>query len=218
MNKALYELMWASHRAECEAAVPYGAEGLLPDVRNEQQIAITPDSILAFNLGTIQGIKTLLSHLHNNGYTIQSPTGETIKPDHEPDLGAAYNTWLSTPPEIKGVVLKDSGRGNANRGYRPSTSSYLKLLSGHICLNGVPVRLDLTQGGWVSSSANDHVIERCFQIGDDRYVLRQFGNQPVHELRWLVLDGGVSSFVQCTSLQISNDHEVLNAFQTTVVK
>lgn len=101
MDPVLYELMWTAHRAECDAAVSCGTTSALPDLRNEQEIEATPETVFAFNLGAANGIKFMLTHLHEAGYVLHDPQGAVITSGPHADLGEAFVHWLVTPSETK---------------------------------------------------------------------------------------------------------------------
>lgn len=101
MDPVLYELMWTAHRAECDAAVEGGVTGPLPDLRSEEIIEATPVTIHSFNLGVANGIKFMLTHLHEAGYVLHDPQGAVITPGPHTDLGEAFAHWLVTPSETK---------------------------------------------------------------------------------------------------------------------
>lgn len=95
----LTEFMWACSRTEGDGSMVSVFEdklGLfLPDIRNEQQLPITPSNVESFNLGISNGIVALLDHLYENGYTLIDSEGTAIQTNQS--LGQEYRNWLKAP-------------------------------------------------------------------------------------------------------------------------
>lgn len=138
---------------------------------------------------------------------MKTPFPIRVSPERARELAT-----LLPPGGIKGVRFRESKLPDPDRMQGEAKSSYLKLIDGHICLNDIPVALDLRVSGWSSQSVLEHDISFPFEIDGYRYALIQRPAQGVVDLLWYI-NGGEDTlyFVNVTALQVPKDHLILRA-------
>ncbi|MND17278.1 hypothetical protein D3C87_598540 [compost metagenome] len=102
MRQTTKDLCWMGHRAECDAAHDQAqTTGIFHDIRGEQQIPVTEETIAIYNLGVGAGVKATLGQLGHEGYKIFDSEGRAVvRIDDEgkpQNYDVAFTQWLTDP-------------------------------------------------------------------------------------------------------------------------
>ena len=94
MSSPLDELLMDCHRAEGNAALPYGHRGEIIHAGDQySEIIDTPEESNIHNVGVSKGIVALLDQLADAGYTITNRNGQKLTSGLFPTYASAYNRW-----------------------------------------------------------------------------------------------------------------------------